>query len=652
MDENTNTDSENRPSEELVEESAKSDDEKSKTDGMSQFDLESRYPNLKGWEMIGFHRQLGGEFWNILLQLASMALAVFMGAYIQPLVSPYPEIGGYSGIAGGLFAIVFTVFDVATNFGVGQFVAENRVTNPEKMMEYVRFFIWWQMMVGIVIITTLSWYTFEIIVYGQYAYLTWLLLVGLSQQWPNMLGIFRSCIDGFQHFDKSNLMNFLSGTVVGQLLNIAIVLVGRWYGDVHPEVGEIIGMAIAGSIGGYINGIMFFFVSIHFFNQITKPMGYSARDAFSFKFGRDVVKRCLIYGVQSSIVPVFASATSLLFLVWKTTMIPSYASWNALIGFAGSVAGNVNQFGTFDVRTALSEAYPNGKKNLAEFYVAYSMKWRMLFFSMMSVTFITIYPFFKLIYYNVSGLQYWIPALAFYYPQLVRQIWNPITGVPDMIMLGTFRIKQFTIARIIEISMDVVNLYLLLFVFDVQNTMNGITFLIAFDMIIPLTIKTVYCWIYCNRKIVKIKIYWMSSIILPAIAASPMFLFSWVWLNYVFYPLWSILGIILTATISILFAFIFMFFLMYFPILAIIGGFDDYMFYIFHKSVEISGPSKPMMKNMEKLVARAIKVAKKLKIHGRFGIPYEEAHKEIEELMELKASGKMIVMDDKAKKKP
>jgi hypothetical protein len=211
--------------------------------------------------------------------------------------------------------------------------------------------------------------------------------------------------------------------------------------------------------------------------------------------------------------------------------------------------------------------------------------------------------------------------------------------------LGVFRIKQWTIARIIEISMDIVNLYLLLFVFKVQNLSWGITFLFVFDQIIPMTIKTIYCWIYCQVKICKVKIYWMSSIVLPTIATLPMFFFAWVWLNFVFTPLWNAFGIIVAAALSIVAAFGLMFFVMFFPLLALLGGFDDYMFFIFKKSVEISGPSKPMMKAMEKMVEGAIKIAKKMHTHGRFGIPYADAHREIEELMELKASGKMKVLD-------
>lgn len=647
MDENTNGGMDKESNEESIEKTAKSESDQVEIAELDKFDLDKKFPDFKGWEMIGFHRQLGSEFWNILLQIVTTALSVILSAYLAPLIAPYPEISGYTSIAQGLFLVVFTIFDVATTFGVGQFVAQYRVSNPEKMMEYIRFFVWWQMMAGILQVTFLSIYTLEIIIYGQYGYLTWLLLIILQQQWPCMLGIFTQCISGFQHFDKANIINFLQQTVVGQLLNVAIVLFGRYEGMIHPEIGEIIGMAIAGCIGQYINNILFFFVSVHYFNGITRKMGYTAIDAFRFKFGKDVIRTSLNYGIQSSIVPVIAGVTSLLFLIWKTSMIPGYVAWNALISTGSGMTSSIGTFGNFSVQTALAEAYPNGKKKLTEFYISYSMKWRLLFMSMMCVVLLAVYPYFSLIYHNVSGLVYWVPALLFYYPGLARQWFNPFFNLTDYIMLGTFKIKQWTIARICEECMKVVNLYVLLFILSVQITwgLAGITFLLCFDAIIPTTIKTAGCWIYCNKKIAKIKIYWMSSIVIPSLAASPMFLFSWLWLQYVFYPLWAAVGVIFAATISIIVAFGFMFFIMYFPILAILGGFDDYMFYVFKKSVELSGPSKPMMRVIERLVWRTIKAAKKIKVHGHFGIPYEEAHKEIEELMQLKQEGKMLVMD-------
>ncbi|MBN2151021.1 MAG: hypothetical protein JW839_06235 [Candidatus Lokiarchaeota archaeon] len=612
---------------------------------MDKLDLDKKFPEFKGWEMIGFHRQLGSEFWSILLNLISTGLTVIMAAYLVPLISPYPEVGGYGGIAGGLFSVIFLIFDVPTNFGIGNFIAENRVKNPEKMMEYIRFFIWWQMFSGLIQVTGLSIFTFEVIVTGNYAYLTWLLLLILQRQWPSMLGIYRGCIDGFQHFDKSNLLNFLCGTVVGQLMNIAIVLFGRHYGMTHPEVGEIMAMAIAGSIGGYINDILFFIVSAYFFNKIVKNMGLSARDAWRFKFGRDVVRRSLSYGFQCSVVPLVSGGTGLLFLLWKTSQIPGFVTWSALVGTASGMTGMVGSYGNYNLSAALAEAYPNGKKVLASFYVSYAMMFRLMFVTVFAMSLAAIYPFFSDIYHEVSGLVYWVPALIFYYPTLIRKLFDPFVWLPDSVMGGTFKIPQWAVARVVEEGIKVLNLYLALFVFNVQDMgIFGVNFLITFDMIIPIMIKTIYCIVYCHVKVVKIKIYWMKSVVLPAIAALPIVPFALVWYNYVFLPMCVGIGVIVAATVSIIAAFLVMMFIVFFPLYALIGGFDDYMLYVFTKAVDLSGPSKPMTRVILRIIVKCCKVGKKIGTYGKFVIPYEEAHKEIEELMQLKKEGKFVVL--------
>ncbi len=68
------------------------------------------------------------------------------------------------------------------------------------------------------------------------------------------------------------------------------------------------------------------------------------------------------------------------------------------------------------------------------------------------------------------------------------------------------------------------------------------------------------------------------------------------------------------------------------------------MLYVFAKAVELSGPSKPVTKIILRSVIACCKVSKKLGLYGKLAIPYEAALKEIEELMQLKKEGKMVVL--------
>nr|MDO8116671.1 hypothetical protein [Candidatus Sigynarchaeota archaeon] len=71
---------------------------------------------------------------------------------------------------------------------------------------------------------------------------------------------------------------------------------------------------------------------------------------------------------------------------------------------------------------------------------------------------------------------------------------------------------------------------------------------------------------------------------------------------------------------------------------------DDYMLYVFAKAVELSGPSKPMTRLILRIVLKCCQWGKKIGTYGKFVIPHEDAHKEIEELMQLKKEGKFVVL--------
>src|SRR5271157_61154 len=614
----------------------------------SEFDLSKDFPEFKDWEMIGFHRQLGSELWNMTLQFLQAGIIIFVVAIITPLTQPYPEINGYSNIAGGLFGLIFTFCELPTNFGIGQFIAENRVRDPEKMMEFLRFFIWWQLMSGLLQVTCLSYFTLQVIVYSNYAYLSWLLLFIVQRQWPYILGIFQACIDGFQHFDKSNLLNFLQGTVVNQLLGIAFPLLGRWYGYLHPEMGEIIAMALFGAIGSYLTNIMFFFISAHYFKMIVKPMGYSIKDAFKFKFGKDVVKRSLSYGIQASIVPIIGGFTGTTILIWYTIRVTAYPSWSALVGIGTTLSGLMGNFGNYHLQAGIAEAYPNGMKHLSEFYISYAMRWRLYFISVFGVSLLAVYPFFVEVIRRISGLEYWVPALIFFVPGIFRRFLDPMIWLPDQVMLGTFHIRQWVIARIIEETIRTTLAYLYLFVWNIQNYgIPGITFLLVFQDVVSFTIKSLGCLVYSHIKICKIKVYWATSLIIPLISTLPIFIISTLWWDYAFFPLLDSIGVIFTALISILMAFFVMFFLIFFPLTALLGGWDDYMFYIFKKAVDISGPSKGLLKMIQWEMEQCIKASRKLRLHGRWSIPHEDADKEIRALIVMKKNGTLVAAPKK-----
>ena len=344
-------------------------------DAIEKFDLEKDYPEFKGWEAIGFQRALGRELWQIIIEQINNALYLFIMMYLIPIIQPFPEIIGYNGVAAGLFTVFYVAFDTGTNFGIFRFISEYRIKDTNRMLQYIGFYLRYQMLTGIIQITLLSWFTFAVVIQGNYAYLTWMLLLILQKQWPGMLNIFKTVLSGFQHHAKVEILNLMQGQIVERLSMIGFVLIGRWFGETNPAVGIIMGICIFTHIGNYVDDIIFGFISGYYVNKILKKyMNLSLRDVFSVKISKDVLKEMIFYGVQGSLLPIFSTAVSTFTLLAYTQEIPSYISWSALVSYGSMFSGVVSQFGDFALGTSIAESYSNGKKKLAEFYVTYSLR--------------------------------------------------------------------------------------------------------------------------------------------------------------------------------------------------------------------------------------------------------------------------------------
>lgn len=88
------------------------------------------------WEDIGYHRIIGGFFYNIIFAIVALGYSL-----ILPLVIPFSESLGFYNILTGIFSSIFTFADLGLASALSRFIAEYRVKNPARSIEYIRFFI-------------------------------------------------------------------------------------------------------------------------------------------------------------------------------------------------------------------------------------------------------------------------------------------------------------------------------------------------------------------------------------------------------------------------------------------------------------------------------------------------------------------------------
>src|SRR5512136_964662 len=99
------------------------------------------------------------KFWySVLLVVVDIILGFVMTGLLAKYIYPYPEAGGYAGVAAPFFGIVYTVCDIATWGAIERFIPEYRIKNPKEMIKFVRFFIAWQSFSGLGQFTALSIY--------------------------------------------------------------------------------------------------------------------------------------------------------------------------------------------------------------------------------------------------------------------------------------------------------------------------------------------------------------------------------------------------------------------------------------------------------------------------------------------------------------
>jgi hypothetical protein len=403
------------------------------------------------------------------------------------------------------------------------------------------------------------------------------------------------------------------------------------------------GIIIGTVIGNYIDDVLFEFVSAYFLHNILKKYyGLSIRDAFKIGYDKDVVHDIIYYSVQGSILPLIGSVVNTFVFFTLINNINAYTTWVAIISTGMTFANQIRQFGDMAIQNSIAEAYPSGKRKLSEFYVSYSMRWRYLFMCLIAFIIVGIIPYLTVVVKSLKAFEYYQGAELFIIAGVVYRLLDPFWSLPDHIMNGantpsTKSITAYNIIRVVEEVLKVFFIWYFVIFLRVQETWGlfGLVFLLGFGNYVPLIIKSIICYIYIEKKILHVKFYGMSTFVLPTVASIPMVFIARLWYSYVFFSLIDAIGIEFALVVSILLLVVVVL-STYFPIIALLGGFDDYQLWVFRKAVDLAGPSKSIFIFVYKLMEKSVKIARKTGMHGRFPIPYEAAHREIRELMEIK----------------
>nr|MDO8114538.1 hypothetical protein [Candidatus Sigynarchaeota archaeon] len=584
------------------------------------------------WQNIGFHRPLGGFFYNLFFWFFGIFFGAFIGGWLYNLMYPFPESLGYKGAATAIWGLFFQIWDLGTANVVNRYLGENSVKNPKKMILYVQYFIWYQSFTGLFQVTFISIYALFFVPSSQLAYAVWIMVLFSTVQYPGYLWIFKDILGSLQQFHRTNILGFLTGDVIQRVIEIVFVLIGRWVGDNNPAIGAIMGIAIGSVIGTYVDDFLSMGVCAWFFKSALSKYNVQVRDCFRHEFDRKLAKDVLTFGLKTGIPHLLWPAVSLYSLWLWLTLVPQYTTFSAIAGFAGIFGGLVGM--SLDLGGAISESFLNDKKKLAQYYIAQS--WRFIGFIqwlMSSITVLIIFIYEDIV--RLVGLQYYILGVIFIVPKMVRDIQQPYNNVSEAIITQTNHPNISFIMHLLEDILVFVDWTVFIFWLQLPQRYGiiAIAWLMPCGELPAIVAKVAINYVLIHKRILKLKFSWWQTFGAPGLASACVLGLGFAFYGLVYVPVRAAFGFLPAIILMAVYGILITPFYIYAPLTALFGGWDDGTLKMFKIAAKISGPSKfitiPMSKALEW-------TAKRSRLHNRFRFDDAGALQEAKELMEQK----------------
>lgn len=583
-----------------------------------------------GWDEIGFSRPIGGFFYNYVLFIIGALIVLAIGGALLPLVVPFPEIFGNSTIIVGYFKLMFMLFDAGLGDSLGRFLPELRIKNPKRAIEYISFFIWFQMITGLIQVSIIAVFVLYWLPQMTIAHLAWMMLIYSTIQYPGMLSVFDNVLRSFQQFGKIQLISFLQDTLVQNITTVAFTLLFGYTLGNDPKFGFVVAASIGYIIGQYVDDFLVLLLGAHFFNQIMKTTGFTAKDAIIPHFNKEVMREAFGFGLKSMIGPLYSTAFEFVRLSIIIMLLPSYATWVGLMGVAKGVANLANIAGPMANWTGISvsESFNNGKNNLSYYYMKNALKWQTFISFFFLPQIIIALPPLLMSVISLLGPS-WIPAIPLIAPLTIEPLLSTFESMPLSIIpkVGKRIGKKQKDGEIEYQAMEGSHILSRQYMAILETTLN-FAILVLFITIFPINIYVfifapiparvimlIIAWLYIDKKIIKLKISdWKGQGIYATVIATAIFCVFLYILTYILYPkmyqaalarfgsegigeyLSLIPGVLIVLSALLLFpACIFA------PIYAFFGGWDDFTLEDFRKAALLSGPSKGITMLMYKI---------------------------------------------------
>lgn len=576
--------------------------------------------------MTGFHRPLGGFFYNYIFLLLLLIPGLVVLGVIIPAILPYPETLGYHYAITNLLNLVFIAADFGMVEMITRYVGEKSTTNPRKALQYVAFFIWFQLLTGIAQVTIISLYAITFLPQTDLSYASWFFLIYVMAQSIQFSDAMEYALGGFQQFNRETIVRLLRDVVIQSITQVGFILLGRWWGSMNPEIGELVGSVIGFIVGSYVDNFIAFIVGAYFFNKTIEPYGFKFKQVFLFDFNKEQVKEILLFGVKVLPSRLGYHTTDFIITLFITAWLYNYSTLAGLYSVAFAVTKLLEV--AFSVGAPISESYNNDKKKLTKNIIEEQLRW----WSYISIGILTVPILFfvpnVLIY---VGQDYGQAAFMIYF-LFAGQLLNFPSDFPGQI---TRNANMPGISTLLEMAKQVTTVISFLFALAPWGIAAwlGREYVVMFWLLAitpPVVVKFILGWIAVNKKVVKVKFPLFQMIVSTILALIPLILFTFL-VNSILAFMFEtsiILFYLIAGLMLIGYFFIFPAFIT-FPLIGFFGGFDKRGMEHFKKATQISGPSHFLVNIMYKMTLLGYEHSP---LKDKFMIQHEEADKEAMEL--------------------
>ncbi|MCK5797061.1 MAG: hypothetical protein KAI47_07760, partial [Deltaproteobacteria bacterium] len=333
-------------------------------------DLDAMPAKDTAWRTIGFSRPLAG-----FLTLAAALFVLFVPFYwltnvlVPNKVQPFPQARGMWDFAWEALQMAWFLFDAGTFVAFVKYFAEYRVKDPKEALRSAQFFVWWQILTGLVQVSLACLAAVVILPNTRYGYTSSFVILVALGQYPGFFGVVTFFFQAYQRFDYNIALDLLSDWILRFVLLIPFVLLFRQWGVAHPAYGEAFGAAVGIGVGYYVSSLVSFGLGIVLYRRL----GLSLMPLFLAHFDGATAKRMLSYGLRVVAGKFLYRAAQAIDTAMISVLLLNYTEW---LGLKGQISYNLMflfpvAYRFFETSMAsLSESYGNDKKTLTQYYLA------------------------------------------------------------------------------------------------------------------------------------------------------------------------------------------------------------------------------------------------------------------------------------------